>query len=90
MDEPQSKRRSTRKSVGQWKYTLVQSDDGTYYLVSADPNTPTIPIQNQHHDGLVDKLIDLNTQLSKYLQKHERQLGTGSGVHTGTPDVFPK
>jgi hypothetical protein len=85
MAKPKPKGKSKR-GVGARQYTLVQAANGTYYLVSKDK--PPREVQDQR--GLGDFLNDLDDQLSDYLNERQRNMATGSGVHIGTPDIFPK
>jgi hypothetical protein len=78
-------RAQSRKCV----YTLVLADDGTYYVVHKNKVTKRVSDQVR----LRAFMDDMNGLLSDYMKKYEpglRDLTSGSCVHTGAADIFPK
>jgi len=68
-------------------YTLVRDPKGNYFLVSERQ----CPIPVKDTADVHNFLQDLNVLVSDYIEKHiAAPLHAGTGVHVGTPEIFPK
>ena len=87
MAEEKAKQRAMR-GEGKCEWTLVRAVDGKYYLVSKDLQTKPV----KTNPGLLKEFLeDLDSQLTVFLREGgDKELRAGSGVHNGTPDIFPQ
>ena len=69
-------------------FTLVRDANGQYWKVSTDH----CPEKVGNNEELQRFLEDLNDLVSLYFHKHcgHRGITAGTGVHVGTPEIFPK
>jgi len=69
-------------------FTLVRDANGEYWKVSTHLKSEKIP--DKEH--VQEFLHDLNDLVTLFLQKHcgHRDITAGTGVHVGTPEIFPK
>jgi hypothetical protein len=75
-----------RKTAANCKYVLMLGpDEKTYYAV----NTHEVK-KVTNSDEIAQLLKTFDETLKAVVKTDPRDMGTGSGVHLSTPDIFPQ